>query len=104
MLPVLSLAGDITATLVQRNRLVLTAPTGSGNCTQAPQILFKAQEEANLPKGDLIVLQPRRLATRMVARRVAQEMKVDVGSVVGYQTRHESKVSRDTRIRFMTEG
>ncbi len=104
MLPVLSIANDICAALQAGNRLVLTAPTGSGKSTQVPQIVFKAQTEGQLAPGILIVLEPRRLATRMVARRVAQEMQAQVGGLVGYQTRHESKISRETRIKFMTEG
>ncbi|MEX2213648.1 MAG: ATP-dependent helicase C-terminal domain-containing protein, partial [Phycisphaeraceae bacterium] len=52
----------------------------------------------------IIVLQPRRLATRMVASRVAFEMKSPVGETVGFQTRHESRVSKQSRIIFMTEG
>lgn len=100
MLPVLELENQIVAQLATSNRLVLAAPTGSGKTTQVPQILDRM---AGL-SGDLIVLQPRRLATRMVARRVAEEMGVQVGGRVGYQTRHEKQIGPKTRIRFMTEG
>jgi ATP-dependent helicase HrpB len=99
-LPVLEIAGDIVRALSQGNRLVLTAPTGSGKTTQVPQILLNS---GAIP-GQVLVLQPRRLATRMVAQRVAQEMNSPLGQLVGYQTRHESRVSAATRIRFMTEG
>jgi ATP-dependent helicase HrpB len=54
--------------------------------------------------GQVVVLQPRRLATRLLARRVAAEMGCEVGGVVGYQTRHERQVSGDTRILFLTQG
>ena len=113
LLPVHAIAQALVATLQSGNRLVLTAPTGSGKSTQVPQILWQAHLDGAFPwfaaQGEIIVLEPRRLATRMVARRVAQEMKNapgggEVGQLVGYQTRHESKTSRATRIRFMTEG
>ncbi len=100
MLPVRAIEPDLLRCLRQGNRVVLRAPTGSGKTTQTPQMLHAAQ----LGTGRTIVLQPRRLATRLVARRVAQEMGVAVGALVGYQTRHEREVSRASRIVFMTEG
>jgi ATP-dependent helicase HrpB len=100
MLPVRQIQSQILAALSAANRLVLCAPTGSGKTTQVPQMLL----DSPAITGQIIVLQPRRLATRMVARRVAQEMQVPLGSLVGYQTRHESAISDDTRIRFITEG
>ncbi len=100
MLPVLEIEPDILAALAAGNRLVLTAPTGSGKTTQVPQILLRG---GAIP-GQIFVLQPRRLATRMVAQRVAQEMRTPIGETVGYQTRHDSRVSLRTRIRFMTEA
>lgn len=102
MLPVLAIAAQITERLACANRLVLAAPTGSGKTTQVPPILLRSGIIA--ADRQIIVLQPRRLATRMVARRVAQEMGVPLGGLVGYQTRHDSQISAATRIRFMTEG
>lgn len=102
MLPVLAVEPDITRALATGNRLVLAAPTGSGKTTQVPQIVYRAGLLA--AEHEIIVLQPRRLATRMVARRVAHEMNSPLGGRVGYQTRHDSRVSAQTRIRFMTEG
>jgi ATP-dependent helicase HrpB len=52
----------------------------------------------------VVVLQPRRLAARMLAKRVAEEVGTELGDVVGYQIRLESRVSERTRIRFVTEG
>ncbi|MEI9897742.1 MAG: DEAD/DEAH box helicase [Chthoniobacter sp.] len=54
--------------------------------------------------GEIVVLQPRRLATRMLAARVAQERSVRLGDEVGYQIRLDKVCSSRTRIRFVTEG
>ncbi|MDZ4756231.1 MAG: ATP-dependent helicase HrpB [Phycisphaerae bacterium] len=100
MLPVLSIRESILNAVRSGARFVLTAPTGSGKTTQVPQML------AGCPavRGQIVVLEPRRLAARMTARRVALEMNSEVGGLVGYQTRFESRVSAATRIRFVTEG
>ncbi|HMN95410.1 MAG TPA: ATP-dependent helicase HrpB [Phycisphaerales bacterium] len=111
-LPILAHAEAIVASLAASNRLVLSAPTGSGKTTQVPQLLFRAGAAAGLDvsggaggsPGRIVVLQPRRLATRMVARRVADELGVELGGLVGYRTRHESMMSDATRIAFLTEG
>ncbi|MEE3258088.1 MAG: ATP-dependent helicase HrpB [Candidatus Latescibacterota bacterium] len=98
MLPILAHQEEILTHLAAGNRLVLTAPTGSGKTTQIPQILHRARQ------ARIAVLQPRRLATRLVAQRVADELEVELGGLVGYQTRHDSHLSAATRIRFLTEG
>lgn len=82
------------------NRAVISAPTGSGKTTQVPQMLL----QSGLLEHGIVVLQPRRLACRLLARRVAAEMGCNTGEQVGYRTRHDSKVSAATRISFMTEG
>jgi len=99
LLPIRRVEADIVRHLQDANRLVLTAPTGSGKTTQVPQILLD-----HSGGGQIIVLQPRRLATRLVAHRVARELATPIGQLVGYQTRHDSQVSAATRIRFVTEG
>lgn len=100
-LPILEIEAAFAAKLAASARLVLEAPTGSGKSTQVPQILRRG---GFLEAGEAIVLQPRRIAARMLAKRVAWEMGEPLGKTVGYQVRHESVVSRETRIRFVTEG
>lgn len=99
-LPVRRLADEIESRLRAFPTLVLSAETGSGKTTQVPQILL----ERSLVRGEVVVLQPRRLAARSVARRVAQEMGVELGGLVGFQTRFEHAAGPATRIRFVTDG
>jgi ATP-dependent helicase HrpB len=100
-LPIYELEPAILASLRASGRLVIQAPTGSGKSTQVPQILLRS---GLLGSGQAVVLQPRRLAARMLARRVAHEAGCELGDAVGYQIRLESRVSERTRIRFVTEG
>jgi ATP-dependent helicase HrpB len=85
----------------ERRRFVIEAPTGSGKSTQLPQMLLR---HGLLAAGEVVILQPRRIAARMLARRVAEEMGGRLGDEVGYQVRFENVVSSRTRIRFVTEG
>src|SRR5208282_4380854 len=66
-----------------------------------PQVLFK---HGLLGKGQVVILQPRRLAARLLASRVAKELGVELGREVGYQVRFENATSDATRIKFETEG
>jgi ATP-dependent helicase HrpB len=100
-LPIYELENALIASLRAQGRLVVQAPTGSGKSTQLPQML---NAHGFLEKGEVVVLQPRRLAARMLAKRVAEEMRCDLGAEVGYQIRLESRVSAKTKIRFVTEG
>src|SRR4051812_4485140 len=101
-LPIYELEAALTASLRVQGRLIVQAPTGSGKSTQIPQMLL--QHGLLGERGEVVVLQPRRLATRMLAKRVAEEMGTPLGDVVGYQIRLESRLSDKTRIRFVTEG
>ena len=100
-LPIYEIERDIIARLQRDKRLILSAPTGSGKSTQVPQILLK---HGLLGSGQVVVLQPRRLAARLLAARVAQELGVKLGEEVGYQIRFENCTSAKTKIRFVTEG
>lgn len=100
-LPIYEIESDLIASLRATKRVVLQAPTGSGKSTQVPQILL---QHGLLENGQCVVLQPRRLAARMLASRVAEELQVPLGREVGYQVRFESRVSAATRIKFETEG
>ena len=100
-LPIWQIHGGIVGTLRDGSRLVLIAPTGSGKSTQVPQMLL----DANLAGGKrVVVLQPRRVAARTVAARVAWERDSRLGEEVGYQVRFDDRIGDDTRIAFITEG
>lgn len=101
-LPIYELEKSLVSSLRAQGRLIVQAPTGSGKSTQIPQMLFNHGLLGE--RGEVVVLQPRRLATRMLAKRVAEELAVPLGDLVGYQIRLESRVSERTRIRFVTEG
>ncbi|MET0645919.1 MAG: ATP-dependent helicase C-terminal domain-containing protein [Pyrinomonadaceae bacterium] len=81
--------------------LVVEAPPGAGKTTRLPAALLDAGVAGG---GEVLVLEPRRLAARMAARRVAEERGEKLGETVGYQIRFEEVSSRATRLRFLTEG
>jgi len=80
--------------------IAVTAPTGSGKSTQLPKWLLTALP----PEKKVLVLQPRRLAARVLAERVAAELGSKTGDIVGFTTRFERAYSKATRILFVTEG
>ncbi len=100
-LPIWSLHDPLRISWRRHNRLALIAPTGSGKTTQVCQMLL---EDGRAGDKQIIVLQPRRVATRSVAARVAAERGIQLGGEVGYQIRFDDRASEETRILFMTEG
>ncbi|MFM1548473.1 MAG: ATP-dependent helicase HrpB [Lentisphaeria bacterium] len=99
MLPIYDIRDKFLASIEAGRNVVLSAPAGSGKSTQIPQFLL----DSELP-GQILVLQPRRLAARMLANRVAEERYQTVGGQIGFQTRFESAYSKQTRVRYITEG
>ena len=99
-LPIDPMLPAVVESLRRSPSLVLQAAPGAGKTTRVPPALF----QAGLVQGELWVLEPRRLATRLAAARVAEELGETLGRTVGYQIRFEEVASRQTRIRFVTEG
>ncbi len=100
-LPVLEALPDVQAALDDARRAVLVAPPGAGKTTVVPIALLDA---AWLGGRRIVMLEPRRLATRAAARRIASLTGTEVGDLVGYQTRDERRIGPDTRIEVVTEG
>jgi ATP-dependent helicase HrpB len=100
-LPIHELRDAFRETLTSHSRVILQAPTGSGKSTQIPQFIL---DDHLAGTGEILVLQPRRLPTRMLAQRVASERRQHLGDEVGYQIRMDRVASERTRIRFITEG
>ena len=97
-LPIEAHRETIVSELARAGALILTAPTGSGKSTQTPQFL-----RGKFP-GRLLVLEPRRVAAKSLAARVAQETKTELGAEIGYQVRFESRFGRETPVVFQTYG
>ncbi|MDA7866726.1 DEAD/DEAH box helicase [Verrucomicrobia bacterium] len=100
-LPIVSIQAELLDSLDRENRVIIVAPTGSGKTTQLPQYVLDA---GTLENQKIVVLQPRRVAARAVARRVCEERNISLGTEVGYQVRFDDRTSRETRLVFMTEG
>jgi ATP-dependent helicase HrpB len=100
-LPVLDALDDLRLALVDGGRAVLVAPPGAGKTTVVPLALLA---EPWLGMAKIVVLEPRRLATRAAAVRMATTTATEVGALVGYQTRDERRIGPATRIEVVTEG
>ena len=98
-LPIDPLLPAIQSSLRRAPNLVLEAPPGAGKTTRVPRALLD-----DAAPGEILVLEPRRLAARMAAQRVAEEMGEPVGKTVGYKVRFEDATSAHTRVCFVTEG
>src|ERR1700676_1805413 len=97
-LPIDTLLPQIVETLKTNRSLVLEAPPGAGKTTRVPPALLSQFA------GEILVLEPRRLAARLAARRVASELGEHLGETVGYRVRFEDVSGPRTRLLFLTEG
>ncbi|QDI76463.1 MULTISPECIES: ATP-dependent helicase HrpB [Leisingera] len=99
-LPIEDALPDLLDALRARGRAVLQAPPGAGKTTRVPLAML----EAGLTAGRIVMLEPRRLAARAAAERMAETLGEKPGQTVGYRVRGDAKVSKPTRIEVVTEG
>ncbi len=99
-LPIDDAIPDLLAALKSRGRAVLQARPGAGKTTRVPLAML----DAGLCSGKIVMLEPRRLAARAAAERMAETMGQRAGEIVGYRVRGETKTSKSTRIEVVTEG
>ena len=97
-LPITTLLPELIATLKRDGKAVLQAPPGAGKTTLVPLALL----DAALATGRIIMLEPRRIAARAAATRMAETLGEPVGHTVGYRIRGDSKTSPGTRGRSRT--
>ena len=100
-LPAHKIADAVNQQLEEHNSLVITAPPGAGKSTLLPLTIMQHLDNST---GKVLMLEPRRLAARQIAERMSYMLGEPVGKTVGYRVRHETKVSKDTRIEVITEG
>ena len=100
-LPISSVLPEIVSALNKHQVIVVAGETGSGKTTQLPLACLNAGLGA---RGMICHTQPRRLAARSVADRLAQQLNTNVGELVGYAVRFEDRVSEDTLVKVMTDG
>lgn len=100
-LPIAERREEISKALAQHQVVVIAGETGSGKTTQLPKICW---ELGRGRFGQIGHTQPRRLAARAVANRIAEEMQVPLGELVGFQVRFGDQTSDETRIKLMTDG
>ena len=103
-LPIESLLADICTGLKARKRLVLAAPPGAGKTTRVPLALAGLIDGFEALPGRVVMLEPRRLAARMAAERMAATLGEKTGGRIGLSTRIERKVSRETVVEVITDG
>jgi len=100
-LPVTDILEELKSTLVDRHEAILQAPPGAGKTSLVPLALVG---ESWLGDKKILMLEPRRIATRAAAHRMADLIQEPVGQTVGYRMRLDTKVSRHTKIEVITEG
>jgi ATP-dependent helicase HrpB len=101
MLPIHAVLEPLKAVLAAGNTAVLAAPPGAGKTTVVPLALL---DQAWLGEGKILVLEPRRIAARAAADRMASTLGETAGGTVGYRTRLQSRIGPKTRIEVITEG
>lgn len=99
-LPIWNIMPSVLGALRRGQNIILSAAPGSGKTTQVPQALL----DNNLAKGTIVVVQPRRVACRAAARRIAEERGAAPGEEIGYIVRHDAKRGAATRVLFVTDG
>src|SRR6478736_6906711 len=97
-LPVSAARAEIADAIRDNQVVIVAGATGSGKTTQLPKICLE------LGRTRIAHTQPRRIAARTIAERIAEELQVPLGTTVGYKVRFTDKVSEDTRIALMTDG
>src|SRR5258708_39009877 len=97
-LPIDPVIPSLLDLLEARRAIVLQAPPGAGKTTRVPPALLERV------RGNVVVLEPRRLAARMSARRVAEERGEKLGDTVGFEVRFDRAISEKTRLFYVTEG
>ena len=104
-LPVSARREDIAAAIRDHQVVIVAGETGSGKTTQLPKICLELGRGLGGPGGRLIGhTQPRRIAARSVAERIAEELKTELGDVIGYQVRFTDRTSKSSRVKLMTDG
>lgn len=100
-LPAAQIAIKVNESLTGHNSLVISAPPGAGKSTLLPITILAGMPENS---GKILMLEPRRIAARQIAERMAYMLGETVGETVGYRVRFERKISKQTRIEVLTEG
>ena len=100
-LPIVSILNEVTEKLISQNTLIITAPPGAGKSTVLPLALLS---QVWLNQKKIIMLEPRRLAAKSIAYRMASLLDEEVGNTVGYRIRFENRVSNKSKIEIVTEG
>ncbi len=100
-LPVVTMRADIARAIADNQVVIICGETGSGKTTQLPKICLELQRGVH---GMIGHTQPRRIAARTVATRIAQELKSPLGHAVGYKVRFSDKLSSNSYIKLMTDG
>ena len=100
-LPAAAIADELNRCLATCGTVVVTAPPGAGKSTVLPLTMLEALPDG---RGKILILEPRRIAARQIALRMASLLGEEVGATVGYRIRFEKRVSARTRIEVVTEG